>query len=110
MFAPSFVTGSIIARFGHLPGIAAGLALPARCGGSAPAAVDLHHSYVALSALGVGWTFPVVGATSLLATAHRAAEQAKVRGLNDFLVFGLVAAASFGPGALRDRYGWHAVQ
>jgi len=52
----------------------------------------------------------VVGATSLLATAHRPAEQAKVQGLNDFLVFGLVAAASFGSGALLDRYGWHAVQ
>lgn len=110
MFAPSFVTGSIIARFGHLPVIAAGLALLAACGGIALAGVDLHHFYVALIALGIGWNFTFVGATSLLATAHRPAEQAKVQGLNDFLVFGLVAAASFGSGALLDRYGWHAVQ
>jgi hypothetical protein len=33
-----------------------------------------------------------------------------VQGLNDFLVFGLVAAASFSSGALLIGYGWPTVQ
>jgi MFS family permease len=110
MFAPSFVTGSIIARVGHLPVISAGLLLLGACGVVALAGVDLHHFYIALIALGFGWNFAFVGATSLLGTVHTRAEQAKVQGLNDFLVFGLVAAASFASGALLEHYGWHAVQ
>ncbi|MBN1238734.1 MAG: MFS transporter [Gammaproteobacteria bacterium] len=110
MFAPSFVTGSIIVRFGRLPVIAVGLALLGACGAVALAGVDLHHFYVALIALGIGWNFSFIGATSLLGTVHTKAEQAKVQGLNDFLVFGLVSAGSFSSGALLDAFGWDAVQ
>lgn len=110
MFAPSFFTGTIIARFGRLPVIAVGLLLLGVCGAIAIAGIDLHHFYAALIALGIGWNFAFIGATSLLGTAHTPAEQAKVQGLNDFLVFGLVAAGSFGSGALLDAFGWSAVQ
>ena len=58
----------------------------------------------------MGWNFSYVGATSLLGTTHTRAEQAKVQGLNDFLVLGLVAVGSFGSGALLNTYGWTAVQ
>lgn len=110
MFAPSFVTGSIIARVGQLPVIAAGLVLLGACAAVALAGVELRHFYAALIVLGVGWNFTFIGATSLLATTHRPGEQARVQGLNDFLVFGLVAAASFGSGVLLEAYGWSAVQ
>jgi MFS family permease len=110
MFAPSFFTGSIIARFGRLPVIAIGLALLGACSAIALTGVDLHHFYGALIALGVGWNFAFIGATSLLGTAHTPAEQAKAQGLNDFLVFGLVAGGSFASGALLDAFGWAAVQ
>jgi predicted MFS family arabinose efflux permease len=46
----------------------------------------------------------------LLGTTHTPAERAKVQGLNDFLVMGLVAVGSFGSGALLDAFGWNAVQ
>ncbi|HEY8519505.1 MAG TPA: MFS transporter [Gammaproteobacteria bacterium] len=110
MFAPAFFTGTLIVRFGHLPVIGTGLALIAACGAIALAGVDLHHFYAALVALGIGWNFSFIGATSLLGTAHTAAEQAKVQGLNDFLVFAFVAAGSFGSGVLLDAFGWSAVQ
>lgn len=110
MFAPSFVTGHIIARVGHLPVIGTGLLLLGVCSVIALAGMDLHHFYLALVALGVGWNFGFVGATSLLASAHTPEEQAKVQGLNDFLVFGLVAFASFSSGALLNAFGWTAVQ
>jgi predicted MFS family arabinose efflux permease len=110
MFAPSFVTGSIIVRFGRLPTIAVGLLLLGLCGAIALAGVDLHHFYLALIALGIGWNFSFIGATSLLGTTHTPAEQAKVQGCNDFLVLGFVAVGSFGSGALLDAFGWDAVQ
>ena len=110
MFAPSFVTGSLIARFGHGKVIATGLALLGACGVIAVADVGLANFYWALIALGVGWNFGFIGATILLATTHTAEERAKVQGLNDFLVFGLVAFASFSSGALLNGYGWPSVQ
>jgi MFS family permease len=110
MFAPSFFTGAVIVRFGRLPVIAAGLLLLGACGAIALAGIDLEHFYLALIALGVGWNFSFIGATSLLGTTHTRAEQAKVQGLNDFLVLGLVAVGSFGSGALLDAFGWSAVQ
>ena len=79
-------------------------------GGWWVAGVELHHFYLALITLGMGWNFSYVGATSLLGTTHTRAEQAKVQGLNDFLVLGLVAVGSFGSGALLNTYGWTAVQ
>ena len=110
MFAPSFVTGAVIARFGRLPVIAVGLLLLGSCGVIALAGVDLQHFYLALVALGIGWNFSYIGATSLLGTTHTRAEQAKVQGLNDFLVLGFVAVGSFGSGALLEAFGWSAVQ
>lgn len=109
MFAPSFFTGSLIVRYGHGKVIATGLALLAVCGVIALAGVELMHFYWALIALGIGWNFGFIGATSLLATAHTDAERARVQGLNDFLVFGLVAVASFSSGALLNGYGWPSV-
>ncbi len=110
MFAPSFFTGSVIVRFGRLPVIAVGLLLLGVCGAIAASGVELHHFYLALVALGLGWNFSFIGATSLLGTTHTPAERAKVQGLNDFLVLGLVAAGTFGSGALLDAFGWNAVQ
>ena len=110
MFAPSFFTGSIIARFGRLPVIAVGLLILGACGAIAATGVELHHFYLALVALGLGWNFSFIGATALLSTTHTPAERAKVQGLNDFLVLGLVAVASFSSGALLDSFGWNAVQ
>ena len=65
---------------------------------------------VLLIALGLGWNFSYIGATSLLGTTHTRDEQAKVQGFNDFLGLGFVAIGSFGSGALLDAYGWDAVQ
>jgi predicted MFS family arabinose efflux permease len=110
MFAPSFVTGHLISRFGHTPIIAVGLLLLLGCAGIALTGYDLHQFYFALIVLGIGWNFGFIGATSLLATTHTVEEQSVVQGLNDFLVFGLVAVASFGSGALLTTYGWAAVQ
>ncbi len=109
MFAPSFFTGHLIARWGVEWVIAIGLVLLAACGVVALQGVELETFYAALILLGIGWNFGFIGATSMLAGAHRPEERGKVQGLNDFLVFGLVSVASLSSGALMNAIGWEAV-
>jgi predicted MFS family arabinose efflux permease len=106
MFAPSFVTGSLIARFGKEAVITVGLALLAACVAVAVSGIELYHFWVALVFLGVGWNFAFVGATAMLTETYRPAEQGKVQGFNDFVVFGAVALASLSSGHLFTTVGW----
>jgi MFS family permease len=110
MYAPSFITGHLITRFGQVRIIAVGLALLLVCAAIALTGYELHSFYLALIVLGCGWNFGFIGATSLLASAHHREEQALIQGLNDFLVFGLVAVASFASGLLLNASGWPGVQ
>ena len=57
-------------------------------------------------ALGAAGNFLYVGATTLLTKCYRSSERAKVQALNDFLVFGTVAIASFSSGRLLSSAGW----
>ena len=109
MFAPSFFTGSLIARYGAQRIIAIGLVTLALCAAVAVSGITFVHFGVALALLGIGWNFGFIGATALLAGAHAPEERARVQGLNDFLVFGLVTLASFSSGILLDSIGWSAV-
>ncbi|MEM7422536.1 MAG: MFS transporter [Pseudomonadota bacterium] len=109
MFAPSFFSGHLIARYGAPRIIAVGLVTLALCCAVAVSGITFIHFSIALGLLGIGWNFGFIGATAMLAGAHRPEERAKVQGLNDFLVFGLVTVASFGSGALMAEIGWEAV-
>lgn len=114
MFAPSFFTGHLIARFGSEKIIAAGLAMLALCAVIANQGVTEWHFFAALILLGLGWNFGFIGATVMLGETHTTQEQAKVQGLNDFLVFGMVTVASLSSGALLTGFedvptGWSAV-
>lgn len=109
MYAPSFITGSLISRYGKVPVMLAGLAAFSLCGVIGYAGLTVTHFWLALVFLGIGWNFAYVGATALVADCHTPAERGKVQGLNDFLVFGLVSVASLTSGVLQNYGGWHAV-
>ncbi len=109
MFVPSFVTGSLIARFGKEPIIAIGLGLLTACALVALAGIELMNFWLALILLGVGWNFGFIGATAMLTETYRPEEKGKVQGLNDFLVFGSVAAASLSSGRLFATVGWDSI-
>ena len=115
MFAPSFFTGHLIARYGAERIVAVGLMILAGAGGVGLMGVDLEHFFVALILLGVGWNFGFIGATSMLASAHTAQERGRIQGLNDMLVFGCVTLASLASGGLMNcsggsaQEGWTAV-
>ncbi|WP_051609582.1 MFS transporter [Terasakiella pusilla] len=106
MFLPSFFTGKLIQKFGVLNIILIGAVLNGICMAFALAGVDLMNFWFALVALGVGWNFMFIGGSSLLTQCYRETERAKVQALNDFLVFGTVAAASFSSGAIQNAMGW----
>jgi MFS family permease len=109
MFAPSFFAARLIARFGVLRIIGAGIALSAACGAIALAATDLPHFYVALACLGVGWNFMFVGGSTLLAQSYRANERAKTQATSEFTTFACSALASLTAGQLLSRFGWAVV-
>lgn len=109
MFAPSFFSGGLIARFGKAPVVAAGLVLIALSAGVALAGVTLAHFFVALILLGVGWNFGFVGATAMVAELYRPEESFRVQAFNDAVLFSCVAAASFSSGGVLALSGWEMV-
>lgn len=91
MFLPSFFTGHLIARFGVVNIMLTGALLAAGCVVVDLAGIGLVNFWGGLVLVGLGWNFLYIGATSLLTQTYRPEERAKGQGLNDSLVFGLVA-------------------
>ncbi len=110
MYAPSFVTGHLIARFGESRILMTGAALLLLCCAINLAGIGVVNFWAANLVLGVGWNFLFVGGTSLLTRTYRSEEKGKVQGLNDFLIFGTVAVSAFASGALLSGVGWAMVQ
>jgi MFS family permease len=106
MFAPSFFTGALIARYGAPRIMQAGFVLLLGHVLLASSGVEFLHFLSALLLLGVGWNFAFIGGTTLLTQTYRPAEQLKVQAVNEFAVFGLVALATLSAGWLYDRFGW----
>lgn len=109
MYAPSFFTGRLIARFGAPRLVTAGLALIAASAAVGLAGADVAHFWLSLILLGVGWNFGFLGASALVLECHRAEERTRVQSLNDFIVFGTMALGSFASGGLLTTYGWDTV-
>ena len=106
MFAPSFVTGTLIQRYGLMTIMLTGVALNLGCVAIALAGIDLANFWFALVLLGVGWNFMFVGATALLTESHTPAERAKVQGVNDAAIFVTMVVSSAASGALFTGQGW----
>jgi predicted MFS family arabinose efflux permease len=106
MFAPSFFTGILIARYGAPRIMQVGFVLLLGHVVLAVSGVEFMHFLSALILLGVGWNFAFIGGTALLTQAYRPGEQMKVQAVNEFAVFGLVAVATLSAGWLYDRFGW----
>jgi MFS family permease len=105
MYAPSFFTGHLIARFGAERIIATGLAILAGAGAVAIAGFELTNFFGALILLGLGWNFGFIGATTMLTSAQRPEDRGRLQGLNDLVVFGGVTMASFSSGGLMNCAG-----
>jgi len=114
MFAPSFFTGHLIARFGTTKVVSVGLVSLGLAGVVAITGVELFNFYGALVLLGLGWNFGFIGATAMLTANHAPEERGTAQGLNDLIVFGFVTLASLSSGGLVNSgadmvAGWTAV-
>jgi MFS family permease len=109
MFAPSFVTGSIIKRIGLFPVMIIGAVLMGICVVIAVSGIDVMNFWVALVLLGVGWNFMYLGATTLLTETHTPAERGKVQGVNDMAISLTMVLSSLSVGALFTFQGWQAM-
>ena len=110
MFAPSFFTGHLIARFGVERIMGAGLVILAGAGVVALSGITLANFFGALILLGLGWNFGFIGATTLLSSSHSEAEKGAVQGMNDAIVFGCVTLASLASGGLMNCSGGSPVE
>lgn len=110
MFAPSFFTGHLIARFGAERIVGVGLLILAFAGAVALQGVELGNFFIALVLLGIGWNFGFIGATAMLTAAHAPEERGRVQGMNDAIVFGCVTLASLASGGLMNCSGGDVVQ
>ena len=106
MYAPSFITGSLIVRFGVRRMMAVGLTMIATAATIDLLGITLWNFWIGLAVLGIGWNFAFISATTLVTECHDPHERNKVQAFNDFLVFGSMAVGSFSSGVLLSSYGW----
>jgi len=109
MYAPGFITGRLISRFGAPGVVAVGFALIGAAAAVGLLGQDAPHFWLALILLGVGWNFGFVGASALVLECHRPEEKTRVQSFNDFVVFGTMVIGSFLSGSLLTSYGWNTI-
>lgn len=109
MFGPSFFTGALIARFGKSMIAAAGFVLIGIAAAVALTGTGTAQFWGALILLGIGWNFAFIASTAMVAALYRPEEASKVQAVNEFVVFGTVAVASFSSGSLLTTAGWEAI-
>ena len=106
MFAPSFFTGFLIARFGLGKILLSGCALLVLSVLIAAAGQTLPHYWLALVLLGVGWNFLFVGGSDLLTLTYTPTERGLSQGVNDLIVYAMVVTSSLLSGVLVHYLGW----
>lgn len=106
MFAPGFVTGHLLKRFGTLPIMGVGVALNLLCVLIALSGVDLQQFLIALFLLGVGWNFLFTGSTTLSLQTYTSEEKDRAQGALNFFVFATLALSSLSSGVLVTTSGW----
>ena len=106
MFVPSFFTGWLIRKFSSRTVILWGCIILVICALINISGVSYWHYFSGLLLLGVGWNFTFIGATHLLSFTYSPAEQGKVQGINEFLVFSASAIGSLLAGQGVVLLGW----
>lgn len=108
MFAPSFITGRLMQRFGVKTIVSVGIILIL-----ASSAINLASAaYLVLTAslivLGIGWNFTYVGGSALLTHAleDRQDIAMRVQGLNDLGIAVMATLGAFAPALLLASIGW----
>ena len=106
MFAPSFFTGNLIARYGVSRILGSGVLAYVAVIILALMGDDFWHYFGALFLLGIGWNFLYIGGSSLVAQVADPEERGRVQGVADLTMTILVASASLIAGVVHSQLGW----
>ncbi|MBT6566105.1 MAG: MFS transporter [Candidatus Puniceispirillum sp.] len=106
MFAPSFFTGNLIARYGASRILGLGVFAYIMVIVLALIGDDFWHYFGALFLLGIGWNFLYIGGSSLVALVANPEERGRVQGVADLTMTILVASASLVAGVVHSQLGW----
>lgn len=106
MFAPSFITGHLISRFGVKRVLLAGFFLLSGCAMLGLASPHYGHLLIALILLGLGWNFTYIGGSTLLSQQLDEASRHRWQGVNDFLIAVCATAGALSPSILFSTVGW----
>ncbi|MBW4653363.1 MAG: MFS transporter [Kaiparowitsia implicata GSE-PSE-MK54-09C] len=109
MFLPSFFTGSLIARFGVLRIMFAGIVLLTGHVLFSLSGTGFYSITAALILLGVGWNFLYIGGTNLLTRTYTTAKRGKAQATNDLTIFVVGLLASLSAGMLQNTIGWQSL-
>ncbi|QGG79659.1 MFS transporter [Litorivicinus lipolyticus] len=109
MFGPSFITGSLMTRFGTRPIMLVGALMYLGCSVLAQIGQSYLDFVLALVLLGAGWNFLFLGATRSVGEALAPSERARGQALNETLVFGFTALAVLFAAPLEGWLGWQSL-
>lgn len=106
MFAPGFIAGSLVNRFGDVRMIHAGILVQMVCVAIALSGHGVMEFWAANVLLGLGWCLSFTAATNLVTLAYTPAERDHVQGATNFITSTFVASVSLSSGALVHYLGW----
>lgn len=109
MFAPSFIAGSLIGKYGYQKVVMLGFILFFGGITAGLMGITVSHYFITNMFIGAGWNFMLIGSTALLVTCHTEEEKGQVQGANDTIAYILSAISSFFAGYLQIEFGWDAV-
>jgi MFS family permease len=106
MYIPSLFSGKLISRFGERTITMIGTVLLGACVLASVIGHDVHHYWIGLVLLGVGWNFLFTAGTTQLATHYTGSERHRAQAINDFVVFTSQACVSLLAGLAVVNMGW----
>ena len=109
MFAPSFFTGNLVARFGAQRVAQSGCWLGVIACALTFGGETSPYFHAAMIGVGIGWNFAFIGGSALLVAAASPANRGRLQSLNETSTFVIVTLAAFSAGFAQDALGWQGV-
>jgi len=106
MFLPSLITGHLIKKFGHSNIIYIGVLFYVISIILSLFEQTFTNYMAALIFLGLGWNFLFISGTSLVVLTYKEEEKFRAQGINDLIVFTIMALASLLAGILLILTSW----
>ncbi len=106
MFLPSLITGNLIKKFGHSNIMYMGVLFLVVTIILSLFEQTYKNYMLALIFLGLGWNFLFISGTSLVVLTYKEEEKFRAQGINDLIVFSIMALASLSAGLLLSLTSW----